>query len=126
MGSILIVEDDRPFAETMAFILQLEGHSVTMATNAEDAIKLVTNQQPDLVISDWMLGGYLHGGDVCCRIREVWPTVKTIIITGYLDISPEIGRWSEYSDTIIEKPFHKEDILEAVRQAFTDTAISIQ
>ena len=40
-------------------------------------------------------------------------------MTGYLDVVPEVGRWSEYAETLIEKPFHKEEILEAVNRALS-------
>jgi DNA-binding NtrC family response regulator len=115
---ILIVEDDQPFAVTLAMILQLEGHTVLVANNALEGVRVGIARRPDIVIADWMLGGDLDGGDVCREILMVSRRTKTIIITGYLNITPEIGRWSEYGVEIIEKPFHKEELLGAVERAF--------
>ncbi len=119
MAQILIVEDDSPFADALAFMLRLEGHDVLVAVSADEGIRLGLAHRPDVVIADWMLKSNLHGGEVCRRIHAVCPSVKTLIMTGYLDVVPEVGRWSEYGETVIRKPFHKEDILDAVNRALS-------
>ena len=121
MAQVLIVEDDQPFADALASMLRLEGHDVSVAFTAHGGIQLGIAHRPDVVIADWMLKHDLHGGDVCRRIRAAYPQVKSIIITGYPDVVPKVNRWSECTETIIEKPFHKERILEAVNQALSRT-----
>lgn len=121
MAQILVVEDDRPFADALASTLRLEGHSVLIAVTAYEGVQLGITHCPDVVIADWMLKHQLHGGDVCERIRIAWPNTKTIIISGYPDVMPQVDRWSEGTETIIEKPFHKERIIEAVNQALSRT-----
>lgn len=123
MGRILIVEDDRPFADALAVAIRLEGHDVLVAVSADEGIQLGRAQHPDVVIADWMLKSNMHGGEVCRWIRTACPQVKTIIMTGYRDIVTEIGQWSEYVETVIEKPFHKVEILEAVNRAMTCTTV---
>jgi DNA-binding response OmpR family regulator len=124
MARILIVEDDRPFADALAFTLRLEGHEVSVALSADEGIELGLAQCPDVVIADWMLRNELHGGEVCRRIHAACASVKTIIMTGYLEAVPEVGRRSEYGQAIIEKPFHKEDILAAVNRALSGAPVS--
>jgi DNA-binding response OmpR family regulator len=124
MARILIVEDDRPFADALAGALRLEGHVVLVALSADEGVQLGASHRPDMVIADWMLKDHLHGGEVCRRIRAACPAVKTIIMTGYLDVAPEVGRWSEYGEAMIQKPFHKESILDAVRRAMSCATVS--
>jgi DNA-binding response OmpR family regulator len=119
MARILIVEDDWPFADALASALRLAGHDVSVAVSAEEGIEIGLADRPDVVITDWMLGGKLHGGEVCRRIRAACPLVKTIIVTGYLDGVPEVEQWREYAETLLEKPFHQEAILEAVNRALS-------
>ena len=119
MARILIVEDDRPFADALAFALRPAGHDVLVAASAEEGIEIGLTGRPDVVIADWMLGGNLHGGEVCRRIRAACPSVKTIIMTGYLDGASEVDQWPEYAETLLEKPFHQEAILEAVNRALS-------
>jgi DNA-binding response OmpR family regulator len=123
VARILIVEDDRAFAEVLALALRVAGHDVRVATSADEGLRLGTDFRPDVVIADWMLHSDLHGGDVCRRMRAVCPAVKTIIVTGYLDIAPEVGRWSEYGEIMMQKPFHKEDLLATVNRMLSCPAV---
>ena len=66
-----------------------------------------------------MLKNNLHGGEVCRQILETSPQAKCIIITGYLEAVPEIVRLCKHTEAVISKPFHKTDILDAVRRALT-------
>jgi DNA-binding response OmpR family regulator len=121
MVRILIVEDDRPFADALASAIRPEGHDVVVAASSQEGIELGLSHQPDVVIADWVLGGDVHGGEVCRRIRAACPLVRTIIMTGYLGGDSEADRWSEYADALLEKPFHKEAILEAINQSSSRT-----
>jgi len=124
MAQILIIEDDRPFADALALTLRQEGHDVAVAANAEEGLRLGMEHCPDLIIADWMLKSRLHGGEVCRRIRSACPHVRSIIMTGYLDVAPEVGRWSEYGETVMQKPFHKGDVIDAVNRALTCAVVS--
>jgi DNA-binding response OmpR family regulator len=121
MAQILIVEDDESFAYALAAMLRLEGYDVLVAFTAYQGVELGLAHCPDVVIADWMLKHHLHGGDVCGWIRAACPHVKTIFMTGYLDKVPQVDRWSAHMETIIEKPFHKERLLEAVNRALSRT-----
>jgi DNA-binding response OmpR family regulator len=124
MVRILVVEDDRSFAEALASAIRLGGHDVSISTTADEAIELGSAQVPDIVIADWMLGSEVHGGEVCRQIRAVCPRVKTIVMTGYLEGESEIYRWPEYAETLLKKPFHKEAIFDAIDRALTCESMS--
>ena len=121
MAYILVVEQDRPFAEALAWTLRSEGHDVCVAEGAKEAIQLGLTHYPDVVIADWTLHGDMHGGKVCRRIRAACPPVKTIIMTGYPGAASEARRWCEHVEAVVEKPFHKEKIVEIVNQALSGT-----
>ncbi|MGR3175239.1 MAG: response regulator [Candidatus Scalindua sp.] len=52
---LLLVEDDLYSAETLKFALETKGHEVVLATNGKDALKLVREKPPQLIILDIML-----------------------------------------------------------------------
>jgi DNA-binding response OmpR family regulator len=52
---ILLVEDDLYSAETLKFALEAKGHKVTLATNGRDALNMVNNEIPQLIILDIMM-----------------------------------------------------------------------
>jgi DNA-binding response OmpR family regulator len=119
MARVLIVEDDRPFADVLAFAFRLDGHEVFVATTAGEGVRLGWAHSPDVIIADWMLRSDLHGGEVCRRIHAVCPLVKAIIITGRSDIVSQAARYCECVTAVVEKPFHTEEIIQAVNQALS-------
>ena len=52
---LLLVEDDLYSSETLAFALEAKGHKVTLATNGRDALNMVNNEIPQLIILDIMM-----------------------------------------------------------------------
>lgn len=122
MARILIVEDDAFFADILACTLKLEGHETTVANNADEGVRLGLVIRPEVVIADWLLRNAMNGGEVCRRIRAAWPHIKTIIITGHQELVPEAERYCNHAESVVAKPFHKEEILGAVRAALTHDA----
>jgi DNA-binding response OmpR family regulator len=52
---ILLVEDDLYSSETLKFALEAKGHKVALATNGRDALNMVNNEMPQLIILDIMM-----------------------------------------------------------------------
>jgi len=52
---ILLVEDDLYASETLKFALEAKGHKVALATNGRDALNMVNNEMPQLIILDIMM-----------------------------------------------------------------------
>ncbi len=103
----------------MAFTLQAEGHEVWSAVTADEGIQAGLAHCPDVVIADWMLGSELHGREVCRRIQSACPLAKSIIMTGYVDLVSKFDAASDAGEPVIEKPFHKEEIVDAVNRALS-------
>ena len=51
--NIFVVDDDRDFAESLAEVLEWEGHNVTMAFSGEEAVQTFQEQKFDLIFSNW-------------------------------------------------------------------------
>jgi len=124
MARILIIENEELLAQTLARMLELGGHEVLVATNAANGVAQGVAVRPDLIIADWMLGGRLHGGEVAALIADACPRVKTIIITGYIGIASQVRGSDNRIDEVIEKPFHTEQMLAAVRRLLSKTQFS--
>ena len=67
--NILVVEDEDSLATLLQYNLQKEGYAVTMAGDGEEALLLVDEKLPDLIVLDWMLPK-LSGIEVCRRLRQ--------------------------------------------------------
>ena len=65
---VLVVEDEPAQREVLAYNLEAEGFRVARAENGEEALLLIEEETPDLIVLDWMLPG-LSGIELCRRLR---------------------------------------------------------
>jgi DNA-binding response OmpR family regulator len=122
MARVLIVEDDRFFAEALARTLGLAGHEVAVAGGAREGVRRGEEYRPDVLVAVWCLKGDVDGGEVCRRIHAACPAVRAIVITAHPERTFEAAHCSECVEAVLIKPFHKNEILEAVRRAAAGTA----
>ena len=81
---VLVVDDNRDSAETVALLLELAGHQTRMAHDGQEALDMATTFRPDVVLLDIGLPK-MSGYDVCRRLREQpWSSDALIIaMTGW-------------------------------------------
>lgn len=80
--SILVVDDDRDNAASLAELFELEGHRVTTAFSGEAAIAASVNSAFDLAFMDVMMPG-LNGVESFLEIRKLRPSARVFMMTGY-------------------------------------------
>jgi two-component system, OmpR family, response regulator MprA len=122
MARILIVDSNSSFADVLARTLGLEEYDVEVANTAGDGVRLGLADHPDVVIAAWSLRNDVHGGEVCRRIRAASPGTKAVIITGRTELVSQAKRYCGGAAAVLTKPFHREDILGAVRRALCSDA----
>ena len=79
---ILVVDDNRDAADSLATLLSIEGHSSTAVYAAEAAFEQVEHFQPDLVFLDIGLPR-ISGYEVVRRIKAAHPSITVIALSGY-------------------------------------------
>jgi CheY-like chemotaxis protein len=79
---IVIVDDNRDSSESLATLLRLSGHEVSIATDGISAIHLVQTLRPDLAVLDIGLPG-MNGYEVARRLRQSGCRVRLAAVTGY-------------------------------------------
>jgi DNA-binding response OmpR family regulator len=127
MARILIVEDDRFFAEALAGTLEWAGHEVAVAGGGDEGVRRGEGYRPDVLIAVWCLKGDVDGGEVCRRVEAACPAVRAVMITAHQERVFEAAHCSECVEAVLVKPFHKNEILDAVRRVTagtTDLALS--
>jgi DNA-binding response OmpR family regulator len=110
---VLIVDDDPPSLKMTAFLLAEEGYQVATADNGLDALRLVEQQAPDLIILDVMMPG-LDGLQVTQRIRRSM-TVPIIILSAKGETVDRIHGLDIGADDYLAKPFEPAELLARVR-----------
>ena len=111
---ILVVDDDRDFADSMADVLDLHGHHVDTALSGEEAIEKFRKEHFDVTFMDVTLPGR-NGVESFLDIRRIRPEAKLVLMTGHsvedlLNVIVEAGAW-----LTLRKPLDTADILKMVQ-----------
>ncbi len=82
--TILIVEDDRDVAQLLVQLLQLEGHHVSVAYDAEEGLAKLKSDKPDTILCDIQLPGELDGHSFCraVRVDPRYEDIRLVAMTG--------------------------------------------
>lgn len=80
MKSILIVDDEVDIANSIQYVLKQEGYSILLAHDGLQAMQIIDNQHPDLVILDVMMPG-IDGYEVCRRVRATDKKTPILMLT---------------------------------------------
>ncbi len=88
-NKILVVDDEITLVQVCQLILEGEGHSVRGAVNGRQALRLVSDEMPDVILLDVMMPG-MNGIEVCRRIRSDYPHLRPLIIMYTADAREEV------------------------------------
>ncbi len=113
MDKILVVDDEPRYLRLMEVNLVTEGFQVMKAINGQEAVDLVAEKHPDLVLLDVMMP-ILDGFAACERIRE-FSTVPIIIVTARGNESDRVRGLNLGADDYIVKPFSATELIARVR-----------
>ena len=110
---VLVVDDDAPSLKMTAFLLVEEGYDVFTADNGIDALRLIEEKLPDLVILDVMMPG-MDGLQVTQRIRSSM-NLPIIILSAKGETADRVVGLDVGADDYLAKPFEPSELLARVR-----------
>lgn len=114
---ILIVDDEPSIIVPIQFLMEQNGYDVLVAFSGEEAMEVIEENQPDLILLDIMLP-VIDGFEVCQRVREnpQWNKIKIILLTALgSDANVEKGL-ALGADAYITKPFSNIEIVDKVKE----------
>lgn len=110
---ILIVDDDRPSLKMTGFLLREEGYTVFTADNGHDALRMIDEKTPDLLILDVMMPG-MDGWEVTRQLRRT-TNLPIIILSAKGETSDRVFGLDLGADDYLAKPFEPSELLARVR-----------
>ncbi|MEL7098421.1 MAG: phosphate regulon transcriptional regulator PhoB [Pseudomonadota bacterium] len=113
---VLVVEDEPAQREVLAYNLEAEGFAVSRAENGEEALLLVDEDNPDIIVLDWMMPN-LSGIEVCRRLK-IKPETRTIPIIMLSARSEEVDKvrgLETGADDYVVKPYSVIELMARVR-----------
>ncbi len=115
-AKILVVEDEEPLALLLRYNLEAEGFKVKVANRGDEAEIAVAEDQPDLIVLDWMLPG-LSGLELCRRWRTGRTTrnIPILILTARGEETDRIRGLTTGADDYVVKPFSVPELMARIK-----------
>ena len=116
LANILLVEDEKSIVTLIKYNLEKEGFKVFCSETGEDALKIIKEKTPDLVILDWMLPD-TSGINVCRQIKldKKLKNIPVLILTAKGEPDDKIKGLEVGADDYVTKPFNNKELLLRVK-----------
>ena len=113
---VLVVEDEAAIATMLRYNLEKQGYRVSEASDGQEALTRIQEQQPDIVLLDWMLP-LMSGIEVCRQIRRKPATrdLPVIMVTARTEDQDAVRGLNTGADDYITKPFNIDSLLARMR-----------
>lgn len=111
---ILIIEDEQKLSRVLQLELEYENYETGVADNGKDALRLIEEENWDLVLLDIMIPG-LSGLEVLRRVRRFDEETPIVLLTARDEIHDKVSGLDLGADDYITKPFQIEELLARIR-----------
>lgn len=114
MNKILLVDDDQNIRELVCIVLKNEGFIVFEASDGREALKKMTEVNPELCIIDIMMPN-MDGFELCHRIRQYYEDMPILMLTAMDDINQKVKGYELGTDDYLTKPFEAVELILRVK-----------
>lgn len=114
--SILVVEDEPAQREVLVYNLESEGYAVSKAVNGEEALLLIREEMPDLILLDWMLPN-VSGIEICRRLKTRSETrdIPVIMLSARSEEVDRVRGLENGADDYVVKPYSVAELMARVK-----------
>lgn len=117
---MLVVDDEVYIRDLVSSALRIAGLEPTTASTGDDAVRIATREQPDLVVLDVGLPG-MDGFEVCRTLRDAGNQVPVVFLTARDDKEDMLQGFTKGGDDYITKPFSIDELVARVRAVLRRT-----
>jgi len=123
--TILLVDDHKPFRDSLAKILAGEGFRVWPANDGEEALEILRHEFVNLVLTDLKMPK-MDGVELLKVAKTIRPEVEVILITGYGTVDTAVTAMKDGAFDYIQKPFKPREIIKLVRKALEKQSLVLE
>src|SRR5258705_8444117 len=116
MANLLIVDDELGMRQFLTHLFQREGHTVRVAENGRDAMKLLHEQPSDLIVSDIRMPD-MDGIELLRAAREFLPDIEVVMMTAFANVDTAREAFLLGAYDFVQKPFDNDLLKETVARA---------
>jgi len=113
---ILLVDDESGILDTLRILLRGNGYDVVAALSGREAIEMLPETSPDIVLTDIRMPG-LTGLEVMAKAHELDPETAVILMTAQASLQTAVQAVNEGAYYYLQKPFANEELLAICRRA---------
>ncbi len=114
--SIVALDDDADFREHIRDVLEHEGHEVRTAGTPEECYAMCAERLPDVLLLDMKMGR-ASGEEVLEEVRERWPRLCVVVVTGYPSLETMRQTFKQEVFDYLSKPFSVEELRGVLKSA---------
>ena len=111
--TIMVVDDEENIRWLYKEELEEEGYSIATAASGEEALQMITEIKPDLVVMDIKMPG-ISGVDTLIKIEEIDKNIPVILCSAYGDYKQDFTTWA--SDAYVVKSASLDELKKAIRE----------
>lgn len=118
---VVVVDDETYLAEAVGTALERAGMDVAVAFSGSEALMLIDDLRPDVVVLDRDLPG-VHGDEVCTVIVDTHPATRVIMLTASGTLDDRLSGFDLGADDYLPKPFEVPELIARVKALAKRTA----
>jgi DNA-binding response OmpR family regulator len=123
IAKVLLVDDDDVIRMTLAALMTERGFDITTASNVRDALKYITLEPYDVLLSDLHMPFPGDGLTVVSAMRHANPRAITMLLTAFPEMEAAAHAILSQADQILLKPMNLSDVVEAVKARLANREI---
>ncbi len=120
---VLVIDDDRSHAETVAESLERVGHDCTVATSGIEGSRLIESEDWDVILTDLKMSD-LDGLAILKKAREQSPDAEVVMITGFGDVKTAVEAIKQGASNYLTKPVDRDELRAIVQKAAQRAALA--
>jgi len=122
-ATILIAEDDQSARQALARALEYEGYLVLTAVDGGEALELLMDNQPDVIVLDVMMPT-IDGLTTCRRIRSKGDSTPVLMLTARHEVADRVAGLDAGADDYLVKPYALDELLARLRALVRRTSVT--
>jgi DNA-binding NtrC family response regulator len=121
-GAILVVDDDAEMRELICDVLKDRGHQVTAAGNGQEALKLLSQEDYAVVLTDLRMKGML-GTELLTEVKRAHPDVGVILMTAFGSVETAVEAMKRGASDYLTKPVKNEELIRVVERGVREASL---
>ena len=109
MSKILIVDDEQSYRQLLTLVFESDGHQIRTAANGREAVELVNQEPPDVIVSDVRMPD-MDGIEMLRAVREKHTDLGVVFMTAHASVESAREAFKLGADDFVTKPFDVEEL----------------